>query len=197
MPGRAVLAVLLTIGFYLLAVGLIIALLGVPFIEITVLHRISLRISLFCLAGAALIAYSLTPTFEHFRAPGQRISAGSHPRLFGELTMIANAVGERMPDEVYLVPGINAAVRQRAGLMGLGDRRVLLLGLPLLRVLRVSELRAILVHEFGHYRGHTRFGPWIFKARQSILRTVSRLSGSAACAACTAPRSPSSNISRK
>src|SRR5947209_2005482 len=72
LPGRAVLAVLLTIGFYLLAVGLIIALLGVPFIEITVLHRISLRISLFCLAGAALIAYSLTPTFEHFRAPGQR-----------------------------------------------------------------------------------------------------------------------------
>jgi heat shock protein HtpX len=177
MAGRAVLAVSLTIGFYVLALSLIVALLAIPYFEITVLHRLSLRISVFCVAGAAIIAYSLLPTFERFRAPGERITARSHPRLFDELTMIARAVGQPMPEEIYLVQDVNAAVRQRGGVMGIGDRRVMLLGLPLLRILRVSELRAVLVHEFGHYRGHTQLGPWIFKTRQSLLRTVAHLSG--------------------
>ena len=180
MAARAFLAVLLTIGFYLLAIGLAIALLAVPYLEWTDLHRLNLRITIFCLAGAAIILFSILPTVEHFRAPGERADPQSHPRLFAELGAIATAVGEPLPEEVYLVQDLNAAVRQRGGIMGLGGRRVMLLGIPLMRILRISEFRAVLAHEFGHYRGHTQLAPWIYKTREAIARTLSHLSGHSA-----------------
>jgi Zn-dependent protease with chaperone function len=34
--------------------------------------------------------------------------------------------------------------------MGFGSRRVMGLGLPLLQALNVSQLEAVLAHEFGH-----------------------------------------------
>ena len=57
--------------------------------------------------------------------------------------------------------------------MGFGARRVMGLGLPLLQILTVSELRAVLAHEFGHFHsGDTALGPWIYKTRNAIIRTV-------------------------
>lgn len=50
------------------------------------------------------------------------------------------------------------------------------LGLPLLAVLDLSQLRAVLAHEFGHYYGgDTRLGPWLYRTRMTIGRTVKRL----------------------
>ncbi|HYY45967.1 MAG TPA: M48 family metallopeptidase [Candidatus Angelobacter sp.] len=178
MAGRAVLAVLLTIGFYVLAIGLIIVLLAIPYLEWTELHRLNIRIALFCLAGAGLILLSILPRFEHFRAPGDRVTATSHPKLFAELSAIAMAVGEPLPPEVYLVQEINAFVRERGGFMGFGGRRVMGIGVPLMHILRVSEFRFVLIHEFGHYRhGHTQLAPWIYKTRESLLLTLANLSG--------------------
>jgi Zn-dependent protease with chaperone function len=52
------------------------------------------------------------------------------------------------------------------------------LGLPLLRVLTISQLRAVLAHEFGHYYGgDTKLGPWIYKTRSAIGRTLDSLRG--------------------
>jgi hypothetical protein len=50
------------------------------------------------------------------------------------------------------------------------------LGLPLLQVLSVSELRAVIVHEFGHYHGgDTALAPWVYKTRSAIFRTLEQL----------------------
>jgi len=50
------------------------------------------------------------------------------------------------------------------------------LGLPLMQVLDVKELEAVLAHEFGHYHGgDTRLGPWIYKTRAAIGRTLETL----------------------
>ena len=59
--------------------------------------------------------------------------------------------------------------------MGFGSRRVMGLGLPLL--LTVTQFRAVLAHEFGHYYGgDTALGPWVYKTRAAIGRTVERVS---------------------
>jgi Zn-dependent protease with chaperone function len=81
-----------------------------------------------------------------------------------------------MPAHVYLVSDVNAFVTQRGGIMGIGSRRVMGIGLPLLRTLQVDELRAVLAHEMGHfYGGDTKLGPWIYKTRGALARTVVNL----------------------
>ncbi|MBL8212869.1 MAG: M48 family metalloprotease [Bryobacterales bacterium] len=82
-----------------------------------------------------------------------------------------------MPSEVYLVPELNAFVAERGGIFGCGRRRVMGLGLPLIRVLSGSQFRAVLAHEFGHYYGgDTRLWPLVHNARSSIGRTLVNLS---------------------
>src|SRR3954467_3325548 len=81
-----------------------------------------------------------------------------------------------MPAEVAVVREMNAFVTQRGGVMGFGSRRVMGLGLALLQALDVSQLEAVLAHEFGHYHGgDVKLGPWIYKTRGAIVRTVMAL----------------------
>jgi Zn-dependent protease with chaperone function len=178
MKGRVTLAVLLTIGFYGLALGIVAGLLSIAWLLWVNGHHVN-RLTAFCLIGAGVILWSIIPRPERFQPPGPALEAASNPRLFKELNDVASKVGEPMPHEVYLVPDVNAGVRERGGFMGVRGRRVMLLGLPLLQVLTVSEMRAVLAHEFGHYHGgDTRLAPWIYKTREAIIRTVRQLSGS-------------------
>jgi Zn-dependent protease with chaperone function len=177
MKGRVTLAVLLTIGFYGLALAIVAGLLSVPWLLWVNGNHVN-RLSAICVISAGVILWSIIPRPERFRAPGPALDAASNPRLFKELNDVAAKVGEPMPHEVYLVPDVNAGVRERGGFMGLRGRRVMLLGLPLLQVLTISEMRAVLAHEFGHYHGgDTRLAPWIYKTREAIIRTVRQLSG--------------------
>ena len=174
--GRAVLAVVLMIGFYLLAVGIASGLLWIPYAEFVYAHRITPKLAIICIIGGVAILWSVLPRFDKFLAPGPELKREKYPKLFQELESVAKATNQSMPAEVYLVPDENAWVAQRGGIMGLGSRRVMGLGLPLMRVLTCSQFRAVLAHEFGHYHGgDTKIGPWIYKTRGAIGRTIHSL----------------------
>jgi heat shock protein HtpX len=178
IAGRAMLAVVLMIGFYFLALGIALGLLYIPYAELVYAHRIHAKIALGCLIGALAILWSVLPRFDRFEAPGPELTRAKQPRLFDEIEGVAKSVGQAMPAEVYLVPDVNAWVTQRGGLMGFGSRRVMGLGLSLMRVLTRSQMRAVVAHEFGHYYGgDTKLGPWIYKTRGAIGRTLSSLAG--------------------
>ena len=163
LRSRAVMAVALTIGFYVLALGLIAGLIAVLFIP-----NVPGRLFGFCLIGAAVIAISIVPWPRRFVPPGPRLNPAGQPQLFAELQGVANAVGEAMPAEVYVTPEMNAGVFQR------GRRRVMVLGLPLMQIMSVAQMRAVIAHEFGHYHGgDTRLGPWIYRTREAIERALS------------------------
>jgi heat shock protein HtpX len=180
IAGRAVLAVALLIGFYVLALAIAGALLWLAYAMVAYGHRVPIKLLVLCVAGAVIILWSIVPRFDRFVAPGPRLLVRDHPRLFGELRSVAQATGQEMPAEVYLEGDVNAWVAQRGGIMGFGSRRVMGLGLSLMRVLSVSEFRAVLAHEFGHYHGgDTRLGPWIYKTRGAIGRTIAGLGNSA------------------
>jgi len=67
----------------------------------------------------------------------------------------------------------NAFVALRGGILGIGSRRVMGIGIPLLRTLRVDELRAVIAHEMGHFHaGDTKLGPWIHSLRMTLARAV-------------------------
>ncbi|HEY3194920.1 MAG TPA: M48 family metallopeptidase [Candidatus Dormibacteraeota bacterium] len=170
LRSRAVLAVALTIGFYALALGLIAVLVRIMFIP-----NVPGRVLIFCLLGAGAIAVSIIPRPTRFTPPGPRLNPAGQARLFAELNSVARAVGEAMPEEVYITPEMNAGVFQR------GRRRVMVLGLPLMQIMTVPQMRAVLAHEFGHYQGgDTKLGPLIYRMRETIERTLNTLSGQAA-----------------
>jgi Zn-dependent protease with chaperone function len=173
--GRALLAVLLTIGFYGLALGIAFGLLYLIYIELT-LGEFNIRLTLFALIGALIILWSIFPRIDQFVAPGPQMTRRKFPSLFRELDRIAKLTRQEMPREVYLVPDVNAFVAERGGFMGVGSRRIMGIGLPLIHLLNVDELNAVLAHEFGHfYGGDTALGPWVYKTRAVIVRTVMNL----------------------
>jgi len=164
------------VGFYLLALGVAAGLLWIPYGEWMVGGRIHPRLTIFCVAGAGIILWSIFPRPDRFEEPGPVLEPERHSRLFTELRAVASAVNQTMPAEVYLIPDVNAWVAQRGGMMGFGSRRVMGLGLPLLLTLRVDQLRAVLAHEFGHFdKGDTMLGPWLYKTRAAIGRTLQGL----------------------
>jgi Zn-dependent protease with chaperone function len=173
---RAIIAVLLMIGFYVLSILVIGTLIWIPYAELRYFDRIDIRIVLGCLLAAFLILKSVVPRRDKFEPPGPRITADLHPRLFEELESLARQTGQTLPHEVYLMPDVNAWVSQRGGTMGIGSRRVMGLGVPLMRLLTVSEFRAVLAHEFGHFSaGDTSLGPWIYRTRSALASTLAQL----------------------
>ncbi len=183
MPGdhpslwwRLWLALMLMIGFYVLALGLAGILLYLPYAQLRYGRAFNLKLGALCLLSAGGILWSVLPRFDRFQAPGPLLLPEQHPRLFQEINTVAGAVDQPMPVEVYLIPEMNAWVSNRGGVMGIGSRRIMGLGLPLLQVLSISELRAAIAHEFGHYYGgDTALAPWVYKTRAAIFRTLEQL----------------------
>jgi Zn-dependent protease with chaperone function len=175
---RAGLALALMVGFYLLALAIVLLLLAAAWMFSGHLNALTAKLIGFFVMGALVILWSILPRPDRFQPPGPALTAARHPRLFQAIDEVARATGQPMPREVYLVPEVQAWVTRRGGVMGLGSRPVMGLGLSLLRTLEVGELRAVLAHEFGHHHGgDTRLGPWVYKTRGALARTLDGLSG--------------------
>ncbi|GAB7041105.1 MULTISPECIES: M48 family metallopeptidase [Catenuloplanes] len=99
------------------------------------------------------------------------------PQLWATVDELAQAVGTRAPDEIFLVPDVNAAVSEKSRLMGLiGGRRTMLIGMPLLQTFTVAQLRSVLAHELGHFSGsHTRLAAVSYRGRMAMGRTIEHL----------------------
>jgi heat shock protein HtpX len=178
MALRAILALALMVGFYALAIAIAGGMLWLCYVIVFYGNHIPIKIILILLFSAGLIIKSILPRIDKFVPPGPQLMPEKHPRLFAELQAVSRATGQTMPAEVYLQGDVNAWVAQRGGVMGIGGRRVMGVGLALMRVLTLTEFRAVLAHEFGHYHGgDTRLGPWVHKTRSAIGRTIMSLGG--------------------
>jgi Zn-dependent protease with chaperone function len=170
----AILGIVLVIGSYLFVALLAAGCVYLPciiFSRAQSEHGWDVLILLFGIVIAATMLWSLIPRREEFTAPGLLLDRSSHPRLFAEIDSIASALNEPVPRDVYLIGEANAFVADRGGMMGLGSRRIMGLGLPLLSTMTVSQIRAVLAHEFAHYYGgDTSVGPWVYRTKASFVR---------------------------
>jgi heat shock protein HtpX len=169
----AVLSIFMVVASYLFVILLAAACVYLPYLLLTegVSNFQTLALFVFGIVIAGAMLWSLLPRPDKFKAPGLLIERSTQPRLFAELENIAGALHEPMPSEVYLIGDVNAWVADRGGLMGIGSRRVMGLGLPLLSILTISQFRAVLAHEFAHYYGgDTSLGPWVYKTQTAIVR---------------------------
>lgn len=177
---RAVVSLLALIGFYVFAVGLVAAIMIGAFQLRDVLPGMPWVIA--ATAGAGLIVLGSMFTLATWRpglAPGVDVTPEDAPELWALVTELSETTGTRGPEQVRLVGDVNAAVSEDARFFGVfGGPRRMYLGVPLLQGLTVSQLRAVLAHEFGHFSGtHTRLGPLAYRGWQAIVSTVQQLQG--------------------
>ncbi|GIF09600.1 hypothetical protein Asi03nite_71380 [Actinoplanes siamensis] len=138
-------------------------------------------------AGAAKLSYLLIAAvgvilaglWRAVRAkPGEPhglvVTPEQAPELWHQVRGLAAEVGTRAPDEIRLVPEVNAAVSEDTKLLGLvGGARRMYIGMPLLQTFDVDQLRSVLAHELGHYSGsHTRLAAVAYRGRVAMHETL-------------------------
>jgi len=101
------------------------------------------------------------------RSASIEVTRAEQPQLFAFLDRLTAEAGAPMPDRVVLSAGVNAAMLRRSSVIGLvfGGRRELVLGLGLVNVLDLRELKAVIAHELGHFaQSSARVGQWAHRA---------------------------------
>lgn len=111
--------------------------------------------------------------------PGVALDLGENPRLRGVLDEVAARIGTRPVDAVYVTPGTEIAVLERGSLgrqLGGQAERCLVLGAGVLDGMRVQELKAILAHEYGHFRNEdTAGGGFALAVRRSLMTMATHM----------------------
>lgn len=106
---------------------------------------------------------------------GLQVTRETQPELFTFLHSLADEIGAPKPHKVYLTPEVNAAVFYDLSLANLllPSKKNLIIGLGLVNVLTLSELKAVLAHEFGHFAQNSMLvGRWVYIAQQIITHMV-------------------------
>jgi Zn-dependent protease with chaperone function len=179
IAARAAVAIALLIGYYVLALA-VMALAGLA-VYLVVLHPFAATIKLALLlivpSLAVLGAIAVTALQRPGPPDGLPVRRDREPALWAAIEDLARRVGTRPPDDLLLVPDVNAAVSERTRWFGLAPgRRSMLIGAPLLETLTVAQLSAVLGHELGHYGGrHTRLGGITYRGATALERTLGNL----------------------
>jgi len=118
--------------------------------------------------------------------PGERLNVEEHPKFRALLQEVAERIGTRPVDRVYLTPGTDVAVFERGGLFAqLTGRteRCLVLGVGVLEGFSIGAFKAVLAHEYGHFRNEdTAGGGFALAVRRSVLSMAVALAQNGAAA---------------
>jgi Zn-dependent protease with chaperone function len=97
------------------------------------------------------------------------VTEDDQPRLFAFVRKLCDEIGVDEPHKVYLLPEPNAAALMPVGLVNLvaKPKRELWVGIALINVLNLSEFKAVLAHEFGHFSQHG--GADVYAARAAMV----------------------------
>jgi len=105
------------------------------------------------------------------------LKPADQPELFAFLHRLADEAGAPRPKRVYLSTRVNAGVFYDLSLFNLllPSRKNLDIGLALVNALNLTEFKAVLGHEFGHFAQRTMaVGRWVYVAHQIASQLVAR-----------------------
>jgi Zn-dependent protease with chaperone function len=181
---RALRALVLLCGFYLLSLVLLAALIGLDIAVFDWVHgaaAVKIAIVSVLLAIPVVRGMFMLRIPKGEGRPGIEVTEADEPRLWALVRELAAATGTRAPDRILLTAEVNAAVSEEPRLLGLlpGPRR-LYLGVPLLTGLSEAQLRGVLAHEYGHFTsGDTRLAALVVRGRVQIGRVIDQFHASA------------------
>jgi Zn-dependent protease with chaperone function len=181
LAGYAALSVGVLVGYFALALGVVVllAFLTVQALTTTGGGFLGSKLAIFTFVVGLAVARALSAVERTGPEQERGIPAGrsDQPELWALVDDMSRELALPAPDNIRLVEDVSAGVHQDTRLLGLvGGKRHLALGLGLLQVLTVDELRAVLAHELGHYaRGETRVDALVHRAGATIERTAEQL----------------------
>ncbi|MCA9595986.1 MAG: M48 family metalloprotease [Myxococcales bacterium] len=97
------------------------------------------------------------------------VTAEEQPALHAFISRLCEEAGSPKPGHIYLSADVNAGVFYPRSVLSLllPVRKNLVIGLGLVNVLSLSELKAVLAHEFGHFaQSSMRLGRYVYSANQ-------------------------------
>ncbi len=103
------------------------------------------------------------------------LEADDHPRLFQFLKKVCEDTGAPLPNEVYVNHEVNASAGTDVSLAGLfvAPKLRLILGLGLLNVINLTEFKALLAHEFGHFtQFRQKLAPYVRLAMSIVANII-------------------------
>lgn len=131
--------------------------------------------------GSALLALFMAKSLFTFKqgsaSKNIELKQKDYPRLFNFLHAIAKETGAPKPHRVFLSPQVNAAVFYDISFFSLffSPKKNLEIGLGLVNVLNMSEFKAVLAHEFGHFAQKSMaVGRWVYIAQQVASQIVAK-----------------------
>src|SRR5256885_456546 len=140
---RAILALALLLGFYLLVALVIVAAVGIDILALKTFSAAAIKVGLVATLAALALGRALF-VVGGGKGPddyGFVVSPEQEPVLWQEIRALSSYVGTAPPDEIRIVPDVNAAVAEDTALMGLrSKRRRMFIGFPLLATLTAAEL---------------------------------------------------------
>lgn len=103
------------------------------------------------------------------------ITAAEHPQLFAFIRMLSKETRTSFPKRIYLSPDVNASVFYDSSFwsMFLPVKKNLLIGLGLVNVVNVSEFKAVIAHEFGHFSQRSmKLGSYVYNMNHIIFNML-------------------------
>jgi Zn-dependent protease with chaperone function len=99
------------------------------------------------------------------------ITEEEQPRLFGFIRQLTQEVQTPFPKKIVVSPDVNAAVFYNSSFwsMFLPVKKNLQIGLGLVNSLNVSEFKAVMAHEFGHFSQRSmKLGSFVYNVNRII-----------------------------
>jgi Zn-dependent protease with chaperone function len=114
--------------------------------------------------GFLIFAWLVQPNWH---GSPQRLTRAQAPRLYARVDEMTDAIGAPRIHAIAVDNTINAgALEEHRGVSLRPTQRVLILGLPMLRLLDSAAAEAVIAHELGHFsRRHGRLGHWLYRTR--------------------------------
>ena len=118
----------------------------------TVLHNeYSQILFLITMYIGTVIFIFVIPFPRRFQAPGPQLDPDEQPVFFEVVKRAAAKTGGAVPGEIYLIEDVDGGIAYRGGFLGIGSRRVMLIGLPLLHMLTVPQFEAMMTFWFVYF----------------------------------------------
>lgn len=176
---KATIAILSVVLFFTLYLMLIASLFYLVFLAITYqidhINKLTILIKLGAIAGSVMVAlFTLKFIFKlKNHKPQNRVLLlkSENEDLFAFIDEICKSTGAPKPKNIYVDPDVNAYVSYTNVWLSLllPTRKELTIGLGLVSSLNLSEFKAVVAHEFGHFAQKSmKIGSYIHSANTII-----------------------------